>query len=101
MGLVVLLAVLLFAYFCALRNFARNPNYINAWPILFLAEVTVLCFSENPLFNNNGTNELILVSIITAAGLKGWVRKDGKLVRAEARAPTWTAEPIGNRVPAR
>ncbi len=56
---------------------------------------------ENPLFNNHGSAELILVSIITAGGLKGWVRRGGALVRVETRPPTWTAEPIGDRVPAR
>jgi O-antigen ligase len=100
-GPVVLIGTLLYAYICAIRNFARSPTYINAWPVIYLVMVTLLCFSENPLFNNHGSAELVLVSIITAGGLNGWVRKGGELVRVETRPPTWTAEPIGDRVPAR
>jgi O-antigen ligase len=101
-GPVVLIGTLLFAYICALRSFAESPTYINAWPVIYLVVVTLLCFSENPLFNNHGVHELVLVSIITARGLKGWVRQGGELVRVETRPPIWTtAEPIGDRLPAR
>jgi hypothetical protein len=101
-GPVVLIGTLLFAYTCALRSFAESPTYINAWPVIYLVVVTLLCFSENPLFNNHGVHELVLVSIITARGMQGWVRKGGELVRVETRPPVWsTAEPIGDRLPAR
>jgi hypothetical protein len=64
--------------------------------------VTLLCFSENPLFNNHGVHELVLISIITARGVKGWVRKGGELVRVETPPPVWSAAvPIGDRFPAR
>ena len=100
-GPVVLIGTLFYVYVCAIRNFAKNPTYINAWPVIYLVVITLLCFSENPLFNNHGGAELVLVSIITARGLTGWVRRGGELVRVETRPPTWTAEPIGNRLPAR
>ncbi len=100
-GLVVLIGTLIYAFYCAIRNFAKDPTYINAWPVIFLVVTTMLCFSENPLFNNHGGAELVLVSILTARGLKGWVRRGGELVPAERSSISWTGEQIGDRLPAR
>jgi hypothetical protein len=61
----------------------------------------MLCFTENPLFNNHGNAELVLVSILTASGVRGWVRRGGELVPAERSQISWTGEPIDDRLPAR
>lgn len=101
MGPVVLIGTLVYAYVCAIRTFGRNPTYINAWPILFLAVVTLLGFTENPLFNNHGTSEIILISILTAGGLKGWERRNGELVQVRSRPQGWSPEDVGEPVTAR
>ena len=100
-GPVILISTLIYAYTCAIRNFVRTPTYINAWPIIFLTVVTLLCLSENPLFVNHGNNELILVSIITASGLKGWERRNGELVRIEKQPNHWPPEALGEPIATR
>jgi O-antigen ligase len=74
-GPVTLIGAILYVLFVSIRTFAANPTFVNGWPLAYLAALTTLCFSENPLFNNHGLPEVILVSIVTANGIPGWIRQ--------------------------
>jgi exopolysaccharide production protein ExoQ len=65
-------AVGLFVFACVLldtarrvtRRFACSPGYVEAWPILFLAQITVLICFECPLFVNHGVHQFLMAAIL-------------------------------------
>ncbi|CAA2155419.1 hypothetical protein MBRA_01063 [Methylobacterium brachiatum] len=63
-GLLVFACVLLDTARRIIRHFARSPGYVEAWPILFLAQITVLICFECPLFVNHGVHQFLMAAIL-------------------------------------
>jgi O-antigen ligase len=62
-GPIALVSVIVFAFWISVRMFLIDPQYIRAWPLLYLVFVLIQCMVENPLFNNHGLNEAILIAV--------------------------------------
>ena len=73
LGLIALGAVILFVLATSVRAFLADPQYIRAWPLLYLLLILIQATAENPLFNNHGLVEVLLVAI----GSAGLQRRDG------------------------
>ena len=69
-GPIALVSGLLFVMAVSLRRFARHPSFINCWPLLYLAYLVTICFSESFLFVNHGLNDLLLMAIVAANSRK-------------------------------
>jgi O-antigen ligase len=67
LGPIALGAAILFVLVTSVRTFLADPQYINAWPMFFLVLVLIQAMAENPLFNNHGLNEVLLVAIASSA----------------------------------
>jgi len=63
LGPIALVAVIVFAIAVSVRAFLVDPQYIRAWPLFFLLFTLFLSTAENPLFNNHGLSEVMLVAI--------------------------------------
>ncbi|MCJ2142024.1 O-antigen ligase family protein [Methylobacterium sp. E-066] len=63
-GLLVFSGVMLDTARRVILHFARSPGYIEAWPILFLAQLSVLICFECPLFVNHGLHQFLLAAIL-------------------------------------
>ena len=66
-GPIALAAVILFALATAIRAFVTDPQYINAWPPLFIVLILFQGTAEQALFNNHGLYEVVLVAICSEA----------------------------------
>jgi exopolysaccharide production protein ExoQ len=66
LGPIVLGAVMLFAFGTSVRAFMSDPQYIKAWPPLFVLLVLFQGTAEQTLFNNHGLVEVVLVAICSA-----------------------------------
>lgn len=65
-GPIALVSGLIFVLAVSLRRFLADPSFINAWPMLYVAYLSALCFSESALFVNHGLNDLLLMTIVAA-----------------------------------
>jgi O-antigen ligase len=68
-GLVVFVVVLLDTARRVILHFARSSGYVEAWPILFLAQLCILICFECPLFVNHGLHQFLLAAILPVARL--------------------------------
>jgi O-antigen ligase len=66
-GPIALAVVILFALATAVRAFVTDPQYIKAWPPLFIVLVLFQGTAEQALFNNHGLAEVVLVAICSEA----------------------------------
>jgi len=66
LGLIALGVVILFVLTASTRAFLADPQYIRAWPLLYLVLILIQATAENPLFNNHGLVEVLLVAIGSA-----------------------------------
>ena len=57
----------------ALAVLRLRSSYLEAWPLLFVSYVIVLCCFENPLFQNNSLHQLLL-----AAAIPGTLTRPGR-----------------------
>lgn len=71
-GPLALGSVILFVVITSARAFLADPQYIKAWPLLYMVLILFLCTSENPLFNNHGLHEVLLVAVGTAGMRRSW-----------------------------
>lgn len=62
LGLIVFTGVMLDTARRVVQHFARAPGYIEAWPILFLTQTSLLVGFECPLFVNHGLHQLLLAA---------------------------------------
>jgi O-antigen ligase len=72
-GPIVMGAAVLFLVIVSLRRFIVSPQFINAWPLVYIPLILILSGAENPMFNNHGLVEVMLVAI----GSAGWRREAG------------------------
>jgi O-antigen ligase len=63
-GLVVFVIALLDTARRVIGHFARSSGYVEAWPILFLAQLCILICFECPLFVNHGLHQFLLAAIL-------------------------------------
>ena len=89
LGLIALGAVLLFVLATSVRAFLADPQYIRAWPLLYLSLVLIQATAENPLFNNHGLSEVLLVAI----GSVGMRRNDEAVPCATAKSSEAISRP--------
>jgi exopolysaccharide production protein ExoQ len=73
LGPIAVGAVILFVLTASVRAFLADPQYIRAWPLLYLLLILIQATAENPLFNNHGLVEVLLVAI-GSAGMQQRVR---------------------------
>ncbi|MGH1569589.1 O-antigen ligase family protein [Methylobacterium sp. P31] len=63
-GLVIFVIALLDTARRVIGHFARSSGYVEAWPILFLAQLCILICFECPLFVNHGLHQFLLAAIL-------------------------------------
>lgn len=63
-GLIIFTGVLLDTARRVIAHFTRSPGYVEAWPILFLAQLVVFICFECPLFMNHGMHQFLLAAIL-------------------------------------
>lgn len=80
-GPIALGGVILFVLVIAVRAFVTDPQYIRAWPPLFIVLLLFQGTGEQALFNNHGLPEIVLVAICSEG-----MRRQAKIGDAGARS---------------
>lgn len=81
-GPIALAAAVLFVLAVSVREFLTDPQYIKAWPLLYIVLLLVQATAEQVLMNNHGLAEVLLV-VIGSAGMRRIARGDDRATHSD------------------